>query len=137
VLTILTSAFNEFIHEREVTQGSAPSVQLFDSIILAKKSRGRTTFFTSKSAKSPSFLDDISDHLWVSAAVPTPSAKFPGDYRSIVSRIPAQLDVGLMREPRVIQGVPRMDMPGKRVGRKAVPSLLGGQVTARDLLNGK
>lgn len=54
-----------------------------------------------------------------------------------MSRIPAQLDVGLMREPRVIQGVPRMDMPGKRVGRKAVPSLLGGNAASRDILKGK
>merc|ERR1712093_837623 len=118
-----TQAFNEFIHERETTSPSSPSIQLFDSIILAKKSRGRTSFF-SKGSKSSSFLEDTSEHLWRSAAVPTPSAKFPGDYRSVVSRIPAQLDVALMREPRVIQGVPRMDMPGKRVGRKAVPSLL-------------
>lgn len=129
-------AFNEFIHEREVAQSNAPNIELFDSIILAKKSRGRTSFFNSKT-KSASFLEDISHHLWVSAAVPTPSSKFPGDYRSVVSRIPAQLDIGLMREPRVIQGVPRTDMPGKRVGRKAVPSLLGGNVASRDLLKGK
>ncbi|CAL3967569.1 unnamed protein product [Diplocarpon coronariae] len=119
-----TQAFNEFIHERETTPAGAPSIQLFDSIILAKRSRGRTSFF-SKASKSGSFLEDTSDHLWRSAAVPSPSAKFPGDYRAVVSRIPAQLDVALMREPRVIQGVPRMDMPGKVVGRKAVPSLLG------------
>lgn len=56
--------------------------------------------------------------------MPTPSAKFPGEYRAVVSRIPAQLDVSLMKEPRTIQGVPRIDVPGKRVGRKAVPSLL-------------
>ncbi|KAJ5040982.1 uncharacterized protein L3040_005541 [Drepanopeziza brunnea f. sp. 'multigermtubi'] len=105
-----TQGFNEFIHERETTAASSPSIQLFDSIIMAKKSRGRTTFF-SKGSKSESFLDDTSDHLWRSAAVPTPSAKFPGDYKTVVSRIPAQLDVALMREPRVIQGVPRMDMP--------------------------
>lgn len=123
----LPPAFNEFIHERETTSPNTPSIQLFDSIILAKKSRGRTNFF-SKGMKSSSFLDDTSEHLWRSAAVPTPSAKFPGDYRTVVSRIPAQFDVALMREPRVIQGVPRMDMPGKRVGRKAVPSLLGGRV---------
>ncbi|KAE8453128.1 hypothetical protein EG329_012315 [Mollisiaceae sp. DMI_Dod_QoI] len=120
-----TQAFNEFIHERETTPADSPAIQLFDSIILAKKSRGRTSFFASKSSKSAS-LEDTSDHLWRNAAVPTPSAKFPGDYRSVVSRIPAQLDIGLMREPRTIQGVPRMDMPGKRVGRKAVPSLLSG-----------
>ena len=120
------TAFNEFIHERETTPADNPSIQLFDSIILAKKSRGRTSFF-SKSSKSSNFLEDTSDHLWRSAAVPTPSAKFPGDYRTVVSRIPAQLDVTLMREPRTIQGVPvQMGMPGKRVGRKALPSLLGG-----------
>ncbi|KAK2625156.1 hypothetical protein QTJ16_005525 [Diplocarpon rosae] len=119
-----TQAFNEFIHERETTPPGTPRIQLFDSIILAKKARGRTSFFA-KASKSGSFLEDTSDHLWRSAAVPTPSAKFPGDYRTVVSRIPAQLDVALMREPRVIQGVPRMDMPGKVVGRKAVPSLLG------------
>ncbi|PBP18088.1 putative ddenn domain-containing protein [Diplocarpon rosae] len=117
-------AFNEFIHERETTPPGTPRIQLFDSIILAKKARGRTSFFA-KASKSGSFLEDTSDHLWRSAAVPTPSAKFPGDYRTVVSRIPAQLDVALMREPRVIQGVPRVDMPGKVVGRKAVPSLLG------------
>jgi hypothetical protein len=119
------TAFNEFIHERETSSSDNPSIQLFDSIIMAKKSRGRTSFFT-KAMKTGSFLDDRSDHLWRSAAVPTPSAKFPGDYRTVVSRIPAQLDVALMREPRIISGVPRMDLPGKRVGRKAVPSLLGG-----------
>lgn len=30
-----------------------------------------------------------------------------------------------MREPRVIQGVPRMEKGPGRVGRKAVPSMLG------------
>ena len=58
--------------------------------------------------------------------MPTPTAKFPGDYSAVISRTPAQLDVNLMKEPRTIQGVPRIDVPGKRVGRKAVPSLLGG-----------
>ncbi|TVY43323.1 DENN domain-containing protein [Lachnellula subtilissima] len=122
-----TQAFNEFIHERETNPSNSPKIQLFDSIILSKKSRGRTSFFSSRgSSRSSSYLDDTSDHLWRSAAVPTPSWKVPGDLHAITTRIPAQLDVTLMREPRVIQGVPRMDMPGKRVGRKAVPSLLGG-----------
>ncbi|TVY52080.1 DENN domain-containing protein [Lachnellula cervina] len=128
-LTLLkqTQAFNEFIHERETTPSNSPKIQLFDSVILSKKSRGRTSFFSSRgSSRSSSYLDDTSDHLWRSAAVPTPSWKVPGDLHAITTRIPAQLDVTLMREPRVIQGVPRMDMPGKRVGRKAVPSLLGG-----------
>jgi hypothetical protein len=125
MLTLDTIAFNEFIHERETTSASSASIQLFDSIILAKRSRGRTSFFSSKSSRSTSFLDDTSDHLWRSATVPTPSSKFPGDYKTVVSRIPAQLDVNLMKEPRTIQGVPRADVAGKRVGRKAVPSMLG------------
>ena len=124
------TAFNEFIHERETQPSSAPEIQLFDSIILAKKSRGRGSFFSHKSNKSTSFLDDRTDHLWRSAMVPSPSVKFPGDYRTVVSRIPAQLDVALMREPRAIGGVPRIDAPGKRLGRKAVPSLLGNGVGA-------
>lgn len=94
---------------------------------MAKKSRGRSSFLPFSKSSNPGFLEDKSEHLWRSAAVPTPSAKFPGDYRTVVSRIPAMLDVSLMREPRVIHGVPRIDGPGKRVGRKAVPSLLGGQ----------
>ena len=160
---ILTSipAFNEFIHERETTSSSNPTVTLFDSIILAKRSRGRSAFLPSSIAPSisississlssslaskarsssssyhhhtkpslkhpPSFLDDTSDHLWRSATVPVPrDTKFPGDYMSVVSRIPAQLDPTLMREPRALQGVPRMEVPGpgKKIGRKAVPSL--------------
>ena len=103
---------------------NVPEIQLFDGIILAKKSRGGRAFFSSKSNK-PSFIEDNSDHLWRSAAVPSPTSKFPGDYRSVVSRIPAHLDPALMREPRSIQGAPRVEMPGKRVGRKAVPSMLG------------
>ncbi|KAF7894953.1 hypothetical protein EAF00_006767 [Botryotinia globosa] len=123
-----TQAFNEFIHERETKQSNDRDIQLFDSIIQAKKSRGRASFFSSKASLRPSFLEDASDHLWRSALVPVPrDAKFPGDYKTIVSRIPAQLDIGLMKEPRSVAGVPRMDMPGKRVGRKAVPSMLGGR----------
>ncbi|RDW91523.1 hypothetical protein BP5796_02688 [Coleophoma crateriformis] len=131
-----TQAFNEFIHERETIAATDPRVALFDSIIVAKRSRGRSAFstksmsiFSSKSGagSSSTFISDTSDHLWRSAAVPTPSAKFPPgvDYRTVVSRIPAQLDPALMKEPRTIQGIPRIDGPGKRVGRKAVPSMLG------------
>jgi hypothetical protein len=126
-----TTAFNEFIHERETNPSTAPKIQLFDSVILAKRSRGRASFFSSKSSRSSAFLDQTTDHLWRSAAVPTPTSKFPGDYKSVVTRIPAQLDVNLMKEPRTIQGVPRVDAAGKRVGRKAVPSLLGSSGSGR------
>lgn len=122
-----TQAFNEFIHEREVTPSTSPSIQLFDSIIMAKKSRGRTPRAILSRSKPPLFLESRRDHIWRSAAVPISTAKFPGDYHTIVSRIPAQLDSTLMREPRVIQGVPRTDQcdKGRKVGRKAVPSLIG------------
>ncbi|KAH8821222.1 AEX-3 domain-containing protein [Xylogone sp. PMI_703] len=121
-----TQAFNEFIHERETTAVTNPSIQLFESIILAKRARGKSGFFNSKAARSQDFLEDRSDHLWVSAAVPTPTAPFQGDYKTVVSRIPARLDPTLMKEPRVYNGVPRIDVDKKKkVGRKAVPSMLG------------
>ncbi|KIM93013.1 hypothetical protein OIDMADRAFT_208363 [Oidiodendron maius Zn] len=129
-----TQAFNEFIHEREINSATAPKIQLFDSIILAKRSRGRASFFSTKSSRTTTFLDQTSDHLWRSAAVPTPSSKFPGDYKTVVSRIPAQLDINLMKEPRIIQGVPRADVAGKRVGRKAVPSMLGPSGSGNGLI---
>ena len=120
---ILHIAFNEFIHERETTKPTDPSIRLFDEIILAKKNRGRTSFF---SKSSTTFLSDTSDHLWRSATVPmTGGGKFPGDYKSVVSRIPAKLDPTLMKEPKSIQGVPRVDKGTGKVGRKAVPSMLG------------
>lgn len=142
-----TQAFNEFIHEREKNLPSHPSIRLFDEIILAKKARGRPQFSAglsrlstirashgastgfappSRPTKVPTFLSDTSDHLWRTASVPVPSAKFAGDYRSVVTRIPNKLDPSLMKEPRAIQGVPRLD-PGRPRGvtRKQVPSMLG------------
>lgn len=55
--------------------------------------------------------------------MPVPSAKFPGEYRTVVTRIPARLDPSLMREPRAIQGVPRPEQGRVRgLIRKQVPS---------------
>jgi hypothetical protein len=122
MLTIV--AFNEFIHERESNRPTVPSIRLFDEIILAKKNRGfsRGSFFAKSST---SFLDDTSDHLWVSAAVPVPTGNVKGDYRSVICRVPAKLDPALMREPRAIGGVPTMAKNNRPLGRKAVPSMLG------------
>lgn len=114
------TAFNEFIHERESTRSDDPSIKLFDQIILSKKNRGRTSFF---SKSSTDFLNDTSDHLWRSAVATPPSARFPGDYRAVVSRQPAKLDPTLMKEPRVIQGVPRV--PQQKAKRKPIPSMMG------------
>ncbi|KAL1623695.1 hypothetical protein SLS56_008144 [Neofusicoccum ribis] len=115
-----TQGFNEFVHERESTRPDDPSIKLFDQIILSKKNRGRTSFF---SKSSTDFLNDTSDHLWRSAVATPPSARFPGDYRSVVSRQPAKLDPTLMKEPRVIQGVPRV--PQQKAKRKPIPSMMG------------
>ncbi|GJN74329.1 dDENN domain-containingprotein [Purpureocillium lilacinum] len=147
-----TQGFNEFIHHREMKPASEASVRLFDEIIMAKKARGRTGLSSGLSrlstirashgasantwglgassrtpaGKAPTFLTDTSDHIWRTASVPLPKGNFPGEYRSVVTRIPSRLDRTLMREPRAIQGVPRMEQRGARgLVRKQVPSMLG------------
>lgn len=150
--TFLTTriGFNEFIHEREVKPAADASIRLFDEILMAKKARGRTGLSTglsrlstirashgaslqtgyyqppSRSSKVPPYLGDTSDHIWRTASVPLPKGSFPGEYRSVVTRVPARLDRSLMREPRAIQGVPRVEQRGARgLIRKQVPSMLG------------
>lgn len=77
--------------------------------------------------KIPPYLSDTSEHIWRTASVPLPKGNFPGEYHSIVTRMPARLDSSLMREPRTIQGVPRVEPRGPRgVARKQVPNVLGG-----------
>lgn len=142
-----TQIFNEFIHERERNPSSHPSIRLFDEIILAKRARGRPGFSaglsrlstirashgasagypaSQKQGKGSSYLSDTSDHIWRTASVPTPSAKFSGDYRAVVTRIPARLDPSFMKEPRSIQGVPRSEQGRVRgLIRKQVPSMVG------------
>ncbi|XP_044724536.1 DENN (AEX-3) domain-containing protein [Hirsutella rhossiliensis] len=147
-----TQAFNEFIHHRETLAPMDPTVRLFDEIIMAKKARGRpglpsglsrlSTIRASHGAsanawnmappsrsaasKAPAYLADKSDHIWRTASVPLPKGNFPGEYRSVVTRVPSRLDRSLMREPRAIQGVPRLEQRGARgLVRKQVPSMLG------------
>lgn len=75
--------------------------------------------------KVAGYLGDTSDHIWRTASVPFPNAKFPGDYRSVITRVPTKLDPTLMKEPRAIQGVPRAEQGGRRgLVRKQVPSTL-------------
>ncbi|KAH6622893.1 AEX-3 domain-containing protein [Chaetomium tenue] len=80
-----------------------------------------------RAAKIPGYLSDTTDHIWRTASVPVPSAKFQGDYRSVVTRVPLRLDSALMRQPRAIQGVPRPTEQGKakKLVRKQVASMLG------------
>ncbi|GJC82617.1 DENN domain-containing protein C297.05 [Colletotrichum liriopes] len=143
-----TQAFNEFIHERETHSATHSSVRLFDEIIMAKKARGRpglstgfsrlstirmshgassnaSGFAAPSKLKIPTYLGDTSDHMWRTASVPVPSAKFPGEYRTVVTRIPTKLDPSLMREPRAIQGVPRAEQRTRGLIRKQVPSMVG------------
>ncbi|PVI07764.1 DENN-domain-containing protein [Periconia macrospinosa] len=115
-----TQGFNEFIHERESTRSDDPSIKLFDEIILAKRNRGGSGFFRKPRTN---FLADTTDHLWRTASATPPNSRFPGDYRSVITRVPAKLDPTLMKEPRVIQGVPRM--PAAKARRKPIPSMLG------------
>ncbi|KAK7179179.1 hypothetical protein DPSP01_012080 [Paraphaeosphaeria sporulosa] len=115
-----TQGFNEFIHERESTRSDDPSIKLFDEVILSKRNRGKSSFFHKSKVD---FLSDNSDHLWRTAAATPPNSRFPGDYREVITRIPAKLDPSLMKEPRVIQGVPRIPMAKAR--RKPIPSMLG------------
>lgn len=115
-----TQGFNEFIHERESTRSDDPAIKLFDEVILAKRNRGKSSFFHKSRVD---FLSDTTDHLWRTAAANPPNSRFPGDYRAIIARIPAKLDPSLMKEPRVIQGVPRI--PVAKARRKPIPSMLG------------
>ncbi|ODA81671.1 hypothetical protein RJ55_00173 [Drechmeria coniospora] len=147
-----TQAFNEFIHQRETKPPTDSAIRVFDEIIIAKRARGRSGLSSGLSrlstirashppsanawvtstpprtptSKRPSFLTETSDHIWRTASVPLPKGNFPGEYRSVVTRIPSRLDCTLMREPRAIQGVPRMEQRGARgLIRKQVPSMLG------------
>ncbi|KAI0181941.1 DENN-domain-containing protein [Hypoxylon sp. FL1284] len=142
-----TQVFNEFIHEREMLPGSSPEIRLFDEIILAKKARGKPGLsglsrlstirashgvsaslpglqIPSRHSKQPSYLTDTSDHIWRTACVPMPNAKFQGDYRVVTTRIPARLDPSFMKEPRAIQGLPHPEQRRRGVIRKQVPSMM-------------
>lgn len=140
------AGFNEFIHDREMKPQSDPNIRLFDEIIMAKKARGRPGLSSGLSrlaslrqsnmlnppgagpaSKMSSYLADTSDHIWRTASVPVPKGgQLPDNYRTIITRVPARLDKSLMREPRAIQGAPRVDARGPRgLTRKQVPSMIG------------
>jgi hypothetical protein len=127
---LTSTGFDEFIRERESKRPDDPTVKLFDEVILAKRNRGKSSFFYKSKAD---FLSDTRDHLWRTASATPPNSRFPGDYRSVISRIPAKLDPTLMKEPRVIQGVPRI--PVNKARRKPIPSMLGPNGNANTQLH--
>lgn len=73
-----TQAFSEFIHDRESRKATDPAVKLFDEVILSKKNRGKTGFFSRSSmlkprhvkfialtlGAEPTYLADTSEHQW-------------------------------------------------------------------------
>ncbi|EER43506.1 dDENN domain-containing protein [Histoplasma capsulatum H143] len=120
--------FNEFIREREQSSLSSrdPRITLFDEIILSKRNRGRTSIFSGR--MTTNFLSDTSDHLWRSAsATSIPSSRHQtnhsNDWKTTVARAPAKLDPNYMKEPRMIQGAPRISKTTNNARRKPVPRL--------------
>jgi len=119
-LTLLkeTQAFNEFLSEREYKAANDPAIRLFDEIIMAKRNRGRTSFF---SKQTTSFLADTGDHIWRTAAAPSSSSRTPS--AQVLGRTPAKLDRSLMRQPRALQGAPQLNKANPK--RKQIASMMG------------
>ena len=115
-----TQGFNEFIHEREAIRAEDPSIKLFDEIILSKRNRGRISMF---SKSNTSFLSDTSEHIWRNASATQPTSRVPADRSTVSGRTPSKLDPTLMKEPRSIQGAPRLQQA--KTKRKPVASMLG------------
>lgn len=92
VFTNLVAGFNEFISERERAKQKSkdPRIILFDEIVLSKRNRGRSTFFSGR--MTTDFLSDTSNHLWRSASAssfsPTTRKEIPTslDWKSVVTR---------------------------------------------------
>ncbi|KAK2803988.1 hypothetical protein FQN50_006794 [Emmonsiellopsis sp. PD_5] len=126
-----TQGFNEFISEREraTPKTRDPKITLFDEIILSKRNRGRTSIFSGR--MTTDFLSDTSDHLWRSAsATSLPSSRHQpsrsDDWKNIITRVPAKLDPNFMKEPRMIQGAPRISKTANNAKRKPVPKVPNG-----------
>ncbi|KAB8257423.1 AEX-3 domain-containing protein [Aspergillus pseudonomiae] len=127
-----TQSFNEFISERERVNPKSkdPRMALFDEIVLSKRNRGRTSFFSSR--MQTDFLSDTSNHLWVTASASSfgPGSRgqqgLSGDYTRVVTRAPAKLDNSLMKEPRMIHGAPRVSKTANNARRKPLPKLMNG-----------
>ncbi|KAL7269540.1 hypothetical protein RUND412_007798, partial [Rhizina undulata] len=111
-----TQAFSEFIHDRESKKSSDPAIKLFDEVILSKKNRGKTGFFTRTSIN---YLQDTSEHIWRTINGSPNSLRYPSELRVASNRslfprrplsiitisnklyeVPAKLDPTLMRETR-------------------------------------
>jgi len=128
-----TQAFNEFIAQREQhSPSSSPSVALFDAMIMAKRNRSgrlrssipsfglrRNPFTARPPPRSPSSTDVLSDtssHQWRIIATPASAERAElgaaakgRDYHDIVTRIPAKLEDGLMKQEEKLPDLPPMN----------------------------
>ncbi|PWW75255.1 DENN-domain-containing protein [Tuber magnatum] len=93
-----TQAFSEFIHDRESKKASDPSIKLFDEVILSKKNRGKSRFF---SKSSINYLQDTSEHTWQTTGAISigSSSRHRSEATVAINRTPAKLDPTLMKEP--------------------------------------
>ncbi|KAF3491974.1 dDENN domain-containing protein [Arthroderma uncinatum] len=93
-MTVLqqTQGFNEFIGERERAKQKSkdPRITLFDEIVLSKRNRGRSSFFSGR--MTTDFLSDTTNHLWRSASAssfsPNTRKEIPTslDWKAVVTR---------------------------------------------------
>jgi hypothetical protein len=88
----------------------------------------------SSSSNPTTFLTDTTEHLYRTAAASNTSERETyrvdfgegRDYRTIVRRVPAKLEQSLMREPRMVSGVPLISerVKERSRARKPLPVLL-------------
>ncbi|KAG6032635.1 hypothetical protein E4U41_007183 [Claviceps citrina] len=128
-LTAGLSRLSTIRQSHGVSSFTSSASRLNPATAFSSSSSSSSSSHTTSTSSKPkaSYLTDTSDHLWRTASVPLPKGNFPGEYRSVITRIPSRLDRALMREPRAIQGVPRMEQrgTGRAFMRKQVPSMLG------------
>ncbi|KAG0643854.1 hypothetical protein HOY80DRAFT_1031840 [Tuber brumale] len=122
-----TQAFSEFIHDRESKKASDPTIKLFDEVILSKKNRGKSGFF---SKSSINYLQDTSEHRWqTTGAISTgSSSRHRSETTVSTNRVPAKLDPTLMKEPSKPPKQPKqapviVHGAGRRKGSRATPIL--------------
>lgn len=98
-----TQAFSEFIHDREAKKPTDPAIKLFDEVILSKKNRGKSGFFSKSSMFLPpipagrslvshtqvtatNYLQDTSEHTWRTVSSGSTSSRYLDDNKVASNR---------------------------------------------------
>lgn len=98
-----TQAFSEFIHDREAKKPTDPAIKLFDEVILSKKNRGKSGFFSKSSMFLPpipagrslvshtqvtatNYLQDTSEHTWRTVSSGSTSLRYLDDNKVASNR---------------------------------------------------